>query len=442
MNQANRISRRGFFTGAGLGIAGLAIPGLLAGCTPGTSSSAGTGSSKPSSQKGEVMTQVPTLDNVYWKGMNKGANAAAQALGIGFTQIAYNNSIDAQLSATEGAGSEGVNQILMFAQNAAGSVKLIESAASQHINVVNYITAAPWSTPLEPEYKGYYAALLAPNDAADAETMASLIFERLGGTGKIINLSGIPGNPTATGRIAGCDAALKKYPKIEMVARQNGGENRVAAQPVIENLLTAHPDVNAVICHNDDSAIAVLNALKARGMNDVLVGGNDAIQEFLQGIVEGPNAAVTIAIHGEWLGGYAVVRAFDAVRGVSFNPVERMQYHDALAIDTKKSAESYINLIYKASKLPYDYAAMSQTLHKSSWNPEVYLDPIDPRKLWATLGYKKPAGYSIPAKYLKALDGPDFDDQRNRYHKAVTKSPLDAVIKLTTSKKTVLGQTA
>ena len=383
--------------------------------------------------------KILVADNVYWKGMNRGAEAAATALGIGFTNIAYSDSIAAQLAATESAGSKGVTQILMFAQNAAGSVKLTETAANQKIPVVNYITAAPWSTPLEPGYKGYYTALLTPNDVADADAMCSSIFKRLGGSGKIINLSGIPGNPTATGRMAGVDSALKKFPGIEMVARQNGGENRVAAQPVIENLLTAHPDVQAVVCHNDDSAIAVLNALRDRGMKDVLVGGNDALQEFLEAIVSGPNAAVTIAIHGEWLGGYGVVRAFDALQGVKFNPVERMQYHEALSIDTKDSAQAYIDLVYKAPILPYDYAGMSQALNKDSWNPEVYLDPIDPRKLWDELGYKKPAGYTLPAEYLKPLDGPDFQEQRNRYHKAVTKSPLDKVVQLTTSKKTVLG---
>ena len=445
MSESHNISRRGFITNAGrlsaIGLASLAVPGLLTGCIPATptpgagSSSGASGSAK----RGTVMTQIPTLDNVYWKGMNRGAEAAATALGIGFTNIAYSDSIAAQLAATESAGSKGVTQILMFAQNAAGSVKLTETAANQKIPVVNYITAAPWSTPLEPGYKGYYTALLTPNDVADADAMCSSIFKRLGGSGKIINLSGIPGNPTATGRMAGVDSALKKFPGIEMVARQNGGENRVAAQPVIENLLTAHPDVQAVVCHNDDSAIAVLNALRDRGMKDVLVGGNDALQEFLEAIVSGPNAAVTIAIHGEWLGGYGVVRAFDALQGVKFNPVERMQYHDALSIDTKDSAQAYIDLVYKAPILPYDYAAMSQALNKDSWNPEVYLDPIDPRKLWDELGYKKPSGYALPAEYLKALDGSDFDNQRNRYHKAVTTSPLDKVVQLTASKKTVLG---
>lgn len=440
MKQSINISRRRFGGLTILGLAGLASPSLLTGCSTGSAKPSSAGSNTvPSNLKGKVLTQFPTLNNVYWKGWNNGAQSAAKALGIGYDTGTYNDSIDAQLSSVEAAKSKGVSQILMFAQNAAGSTKLIESAASQGIYVVNYITVAPWSTPSEAGYKGFYAALLSPNEVADFEAMCSSVFERIGGSGKIINLSGIPGNPTATGRIAGCDAALKKYPGIEMVARQNGGENRVSAAPVIEGLLTAHPDVKAIVCHNDDCAMAVLNALKARNMKDVIVGGNDAVQEYLQAIIDGPNAVTTTAINGEWLGGYGVVRAFDAAHGIAFNPVERMQYHDAITIDTKAAAQAYIDLVYKAPKLPYDYAGMSQFLNKDSWNPQAILDPIDPRKLFAALGYEKPASYSLPADYLKALDGPNFVEQRDRYHKAVTTSPLDGVIKLTTSKKSVLA---
>jgi hypothetical protein len=89
--------------------------------------------------------------------------------------------------------------------------------------------------------------------------------------------------------------------------------------------------------------------------------------------------------------------------------------------------------------LPYDYAAMSQFLSGDAWNPQVVLEPIDPRELWPGLGFPQPAGYELPAEYLAALDGPDFAAQRDRYRAAVPESPLDPVVALTTSKKTVLG---
>lgn len=439
MRNERKIGRRGFLTGAGvLGLAGLTA-GSLSACTPERGGQTGTTPSAAGNNGHSVLTQFPTLDNVYWQGWNSGAEAAAQSLGIPFDTMTYSDSIEQQLSSIEGAGAQGVDMIMMFAQNAEGSSRLIESAESQGISVVNYITAAPWQTPLEPRFGNAYTALLAPNDVAGAEAMCTAIFDRLGGSGKIINLNGIPGNPTATARTRGCDLALEKFPGIEMVARENGGENRVASQPVIENLLTAHPDVDAVVCHNDDSALAVVNALRSRGMTDVLVGGNDGLEEFLDAIVQGPNAAATIAIHGSWLGGYGVVRAFDGASGVEFNPVERMMYHDSLPIDTPEAASAYIEVIHKASTSPFDYQKMSRALHPTDWDPQVALAPIDPRELWPSLGSPKPNDYSLPAEYQSALDGDAFETHLQMYKAAVKSSPLNDIIQLTTSKSTVLG---
>ena len=63
--------------------------------------------------------------------------------------------------------------------------------------------------------------------------MCVATFNQIGGKGKVINLSGIPGNWSNDLRVAGVDMALKEFPDIELVVRLNGGENRVAAAPII-----------------------------------------------------------------------------------------------------------------------------------------------------------------------------------------------------------------
>ena len=69
---------------------------------------------------------------------------------------------------------------------------------------------------------------------------------------------------------------------------------------------------------------------------------------------KGPNAAASAAIHGSWLGGYAVISAFDALNGLKLDPVERMIYQDVLTIDTPESAKAYQEMIYRPKKLPFD----------------------------------------------------------------------------------------
>src|SRR5699024_1620218 len=153
------------------------------------------------------------------------------------------------------------------------------------------------------------------------------LLEQIDGSGDVLQITGTPGNTTSTEREWGMQMAIEEFPTVKVVGKESGGERRVATQRVIENLLTAHPGVKAVLCHNDDSAIAVINALRDRGLSHVKVGGNDAIEEFLNDMSDGGNAASTVAIHGAWFGGYNVVRLYDAFNEIeSYTPGESMMF--------------------------------------------------------------------------------------------------------------------
>jgi ribose transport system substrate-binding protein len=327
--------------------------------------------------------------------------------------------------------------VFMFSQNAASSRKLISNAAKLKIMVVDAHSIAAWSTPMDPEYEGYFISFLTPDNVMGSKAMCVSVFKQIGGKGKVINLNGIPGNMSNDERTLGVDLALKEFPDIKMVARQNGTENRTGAQPIIENLLTAHPDVDAVVCHNDDSAIAVLNALRDRGMTKVKVGGIDAIQEFLDAMQKGPNAAATTAIHGGWLGGQAVVRLFDALNGVKIEPAERFMYQDSLVIDTPEAAKAYTESIYKAQKLPFDWRKASRFLNPNDWDPQNGLLPIDPNDYYGRVNLPKLQGFTEVPKELQdtAARGKIADLYKGRFKGG----PIMDAVKLTTAKKTVLG---
>jgi len=392
---------------------------------------------------GTLMNQFPTLNNQYWQDWNAGGAQAAEAVGIKYINQTFEDSVDKQLSQIENCQSLGVNMIFMFSQNAASSRKLISTAADLGILVVNAHSNAYWSTPLDPEFKDYYVKYIEPHNVLGSYGMCVATFNQIGGKGKVINLSGIPGNWSNDLRVAGVDMALKEFPDIELVVRLNGGENRVAAAPIIENLLTAHPDVAAVVCHNDDSAIAVLNALRERGMKKVKVGGVDAIDEFLTAMQKGPNAAASAAIHGSWLGGYAVISAFDALNGLKLDPVERMIYQDVLTIDTPESAKAYQEMIYRPKKLPFDWKAMSRVLNPDTWNAQNGILPINPNKFfWEdVVPDTQPTGWKLPEAYQKSIDAGNLEKYSQLYKQHFKGGPIAEVVALTSSKKTVLGFT-
>src|SRR3984957_19381806 len=81
----------------------------------------------------------------------------------------------------------------------------------------------------------------------------------LGGKGNVVYIEGILGNPVEAERGHGFDLALKDYPGIKLVARRPGGWSRTTTAPAIADILTAHPDIDAISVSNDDSAIAVVS---------------------------------------------------------------------------------------------------------------------------------------------------------------------------------------
>ena len=124
---------------------------------------------------------------------------------------------------------------------------------------------------------------------------------------------------------------MAKYPKIKVVARQEAGFDRAKGMSVMENLLQANPDVNAVFAHNDEMALGALRAIEAAGkMGKIKVVGFDATDDAVKAVKDGRMAA-TVAQKPDEMGKNAIATAKDVLGGKTvdkFIPV-------ALALVTK-----------------------------------------------------------------------------------------------------------
>lgn len=437
MNSSDGLTRRALFGHGGRLAGGLAFaalggsPLLLSACGNSSDPEAADGST------GGHIVSVPDLDNVYWQSWKSGAEAAALALGITSSIQSYKGAIEQQINALSKPGSARL--ALAFPQNAAASPKVVEAANRAGLTICTSFGIADYSTPVEPAFGNAHAAFFSPEEVEGSRLMASAVFAAVGNKGKVIHISGIPGEVAGEKRSLGVQKALDEHRGMQLVARENGGESRVGTRPVIEALLTKNPDVDVIVCHNDDSAIAVLNVLQERGMKDVKVGGIDALDEFLDAMRNGPNAQATVAIHGAWLAGFAVARAYDIANGVQVDPLERMLYQDSLVIDSRESAKAYQDLIYKSESLPFDWRKMSRKLNPSGEDTQIGLQPMDPDAFFQILGGDRPDGYSFPEPLQKSLDSANLDALQAKYRDAVQTSPLTPVVALTGSRKTVLG---
>ena len=82
----------------------------------------------------------------------------------------------------------------------------------------------------------------------------------------------------------------------------------------MQNLLTAHPDVQAVFAQNDEMALGALRALQTAGKSDVMVVGFDGTPDGEKAVNSGKLAA-TVAQLPEQIGAKGVETADKVLKG-------------------------------------------------------------------------------------------------------------------------------
>jgi ribose transport system substrate-binding protein len=164
---------------------------------------------------------------------------------------------------------------------------------------------------------------IASDNVEGGRMAARYIAKVLNGKGKVVELVGIPGTSAARDRGKGFEEELAKYPGLQLVAKQTANFNRAEGLTVMENILEAHPDIDAVFAQNDEMALGAIEAIKAAGkLDDIIVVGFDAIPDAIEAIKKGEMEA-TIAQQPYLMGQLAVTKAFEYLTtGTVFFPVE------------------------------------------------------------------------------------------------------------------------
>ena len=115
----------------------------------------------------------------------------------------------------------------------------------------------------------------------------------LGGKGKIAILNGIPVVPILE-RVKGFEAAMKEFPNMKVVDKQNGEQDRAKAMTVTENMMQTTPDLNAIFSVNDTGSLGSVAAIESSGKN-IGVYSVDGAPEAVKAVLEGKSFKCTVA---------------------------------------------------------------------------------------------------------------------------------------------------
>jgi len=223
---------------------------------------------------------VKNVTNPFWKGCRIGAEKAAKELGVNLEVVAPTkpDNIEEQTRLVEDWIVKKPDAFVFVPVDYKALVPSIQKVNKAGIPVVGYNNIM---TDVE------LVSYIGSNDEKIGYEVSTFVFKSMGGKGKIIHIDGVPAASTAQARKRGLERALKDNPGIELLTSQPGQYRRLVAVQVFENLMQRYPDIDAVVCANDDMAVGVAETLAAAGRGKTKVTGVDGIPDATAAIAAG-----------------------------------------------------------------------------------------------------------------------------------------------------------
>jgi ribose transport system substrate-binding protein len=256
---------------------------------------------------------MKTLNNPFFMDMQKGAEAAAKELGVELVVQAAEREVDVekQMQIVENLIQRKVSAICITPSGSREIVPAIRKANDANIPVLIVDTRVDEKTLAE---AGAATLTFIGSDNKDGGRIAGeFIAAQLGGKGTVAVLEGIPGHETGDDRLKGLHLALDKVKGIKIIASQTANWERDQGFNVFQNILQAHPEVQALFACNDMMALGALEAISAaKAKHKIIVVGFDAVEDARNAILRGDMSA-SVAQHPEEMGRLAVENAFKAM---------------------------------------------------------------------------------------------------------------------------------
>lgn len=271
-----------------------------------------------------IVVNLKTLSSEYWQTVKSGLDKAAEELGM---------SIDVQGPPAESDIQGQVNQIETQLAGAPDAIIIAPDDNDAVVGVLDGYEGIVVFCDTTNTYENQTAFVGTSNDeAAYGGGVYGVAIN--GEATKALIIYGQEGDNTSNLRKSGYEKALAEA-GLEPVAEMSGNNNTADSKAVMEAQLIANPDINLVLCHNDDSALGALEAIKEAGVEGISVIGFDGNTSALESIAAGELKA-TIAQQPAEMGYLSVMTAIAALNG---EEVEKVVSVPTVVIDAENVGE-------------------------------------------------------------------------------------------------------
>lgn len=248
--------------------------------------SCGSGESSGDKSK-QIAIIVSTLNNPWFVFLAETAKEEAESRGYVARIFDSQNNTSVEANHFENAVALGYDAILLNATDSDGSIANARKAMEAGIPIFC----------MDRELNDPHAATsqIVSDSYSGCVELGGLFVRSLGQKGKYVELLGLVGDNNTWNRSKGFHYVVDHFPEIKMVAQQSADFDRNKAMEVLESILQAHPDIDAVFCGNDAMAMGAYQALVAAGKDkQIQVFGFDGSEDAVRSIQSGGLSATVM----------------------------------------------------------------------------------------------------------------------------------------------------
>jgi len=308
----------------------LAASGLAA-CGDDDDTSAGAGAAKDSGPKHvRVEMVMASLDNDFYLAQKAGIEAEAARQENAEVHVSAGReraSTEEVIGLIETALAKGVDAIAVNGSDTKPLLPALRRVVSEGVPLVLF------DAPAE-ELEGDLAAYIGTDNEEGGRAAGEWLAEHLPEGGDVGVVLCVAGHPVTQARFDGFKAGLGAAP-FKVVASGDAECDRAKARRVMEDILSAHQDLDAVFSTSDTQTPGAVAALKADDADPVFVSF-DAQPEVVKAIQAGDVVDASVAQSAKAIGTEAVKAAVGAARG---EPIEKRTMVPVTVVDKSNAAD-------------------------------------------------------------------------------------------------------
>jgi ribose transport system substrate-binding protein len=227
----------------------------------------------------------------FWEDAHKGAECAASKLKdvkVSWDGVSAETDVSGQVDLLQNFLTSGVNGLVYAATDAKTLYNVTKQAMQKGTPVVNIDSGT------DPQPKS--VPVFATDNVAAANKVPDLIAKQLGKKGgKVAFIPFQAGTVTNDQRTQGFKQGLKRHPELKLVATQSSQSDVNTALRVTGDILTAHPDLNAIFAANEPGVVGAAQAVRQAGKaGKIVIIGWDAAPDEVKGVQNGEISALVV----------------------------------------------------------------------------------------------------------------------------------------------------